>query len=89
MRALLDGLYRLCGILAGIFLVLIAVIILAQIGSRELNISLPSTDDLAGFTMAASAFLGLAPTLRSGAHIRVTLLIGFLPPNHGSVKEKL
>jgi nitrate reductase gamma subunit len=34
----------------------------------------------AGFAMAASAFLGLAPALRSGAHIRVTLLIGFLPP---------
>ena len=79
MRTVLDGLYRLCGILAGFFLVMIAVIILAQIASRELNLALPSTDDFAGFTMAASAFLGLA-------HIRVTLLIGFMPkgPRRGA-----
>lgn len=87
MRALLDGLYRFCGILAGFFLVLIAVIILAQIASRELNFTLPSTDDFAGFAMAASAFLGLAPALRSGAHIRVTLLIGFLPPGPRRIAE--
>ncbi len=78
MRRLLDGLYRLSAALATMFLVLIAVLISAQIVGRWLNILIPSADDIAGYCMAASAFLGLAPTLRAGAHIRIGLVSDLL-----------
>lgn len=87
MRSILDGLYRFCGLLAGLFLILIAVTILAQILFRQFGGMVPSADDFAGFSMAASAFLGLAHTLRAGAHIRVSLLLGFLPPQPRRLAE--
>ena len=40
---------------------------------------MPSADDFARLAMAASAFLGLAFALRSGAHIRVTLFLELAP----------
>ena len=75
MRAALDALYRASGILAGFFLVCIAVMTLAQIGGRLLGFAARSFDDFAGFAMAASFFLGLAWTMRCGEHIRVSLLL--------------
>lgn len=75
MRAALDALYRASGVLAGFFLVCIAVMTLAQIGGRLLGFAARSFDDFAGFAMAASFFLGLAWTMRCGEHIRVSLLL--------------
>lgn len=75
----LDWIYRACGALAAIFLVLIAVLTLFQIGGRLLGIQVRDADVFAGFAMAASSFLALAYTLRTGGHIRVTLLISRLP----------
>lgn len=79
MRVLLDGLYRLSGGLAAVFLAAIAVLILAQIIGRFFDILVPSANDFAGFSMAASSFLALAYTFRSGGHIRVSLLLIRLP----------
>lgn len=79
LRALLDGLYRVSGILAGFFLVCIAVLTVAQIGGRLVGIGTRSLDDFAGFAMAASMFLGLAWTMRRGEHIRMSLLLEHLP----------
>ncbi|HUX24648.1 MAG TPA: TRAP transporter small permease, partial [Burkholderiales bacterium] len=64
MRRFLDVLYTGSGILAGVFLILIAVLTLAQIGGRLLDFDAYSYDDFAGFCMAASSFLGLAHTYR-------------------------
>ncbi len=75
MRKILNGLYTGSGILAGIFLILIAVLSLAQIGGRVLGFDAYSFDDFAGFCMAASSFLGLAHTYRRNEHIRVALVI--------------
>jgi TRAP-type C4-dicarboxylate transport system permease small subunit len=75
LRSALDRLYRASGVLAGFFLVCIAVMTLAQIGGRLLGIAARSYDDFAGFAMAASFFLGLAWTMRCGEHIRVSLLL--------------
>lgn len=74
LRRLLDGLYRLSGYLAAIFLFLIAATIIAQIVGRFFGIALDSTES-GGFCLAAMTFLGLAYTLKSGGHIRVNLLI--------------
>ncbi|HEY5291227.1 MAG TPA: TRAP transporter small permease [Burkholderiales bacterium] len=75
MRKSLDWLYTGSGILAGVFLVLIAVLSLAQISGRLLGFAAYSFDDFAGFCMAASSFLGLAHTYRRNEHIRVALVI--------------
>jgi len=75
MRKFLDWLYTGSGVLAGVFLVLIAALSLAQICGRLLGFAAYSFDDFAGFCMAASSFLGLAHTYRRNEHIRVALVI--------------
>ncbi|SFA89906.1 TRAP-type C4-dicarboxylate transport system, small permease component [Rhizobium sp. NFR07] len=75
LRKGLDGLYLISGWLAGGFLIAIFVIMLALSAGRPLGIDVPAGDDFASWCMAASAFLGLAHTFRSGEMIRVGLLI--------------
>jgi TRAP-type C4-dicarboxylate transport system permease small subunit len=79
MRKALDTFYMACGVIAGIFLVLIAGVILYQVLGRNLGFGIPGVDDLAALFLVTSAFLALAPTLRAGGHIRVNLLLQFLP----------
>ncbi len=75
LRKGLDGLYLVSGWMAGLFLISIFVIMLALSAGRPLGIDVPAGDDFASWAMAASAFLGLAHTFRSGEMIRVGLLI--------------
>jgi len=79
MRSLLDKLYLSAGILSGICMIAICIIILARVIGRWLGIEVPSSDDFAGFLLAASSFLGLSYTFRNGGHIRVNLFISRLP----------
>ena len=76
MRSALNAIYKGSGLLAGFFLVAIAVLSLIQIVGRLLGIAASSYDEFAGYCMAASSFLGLAWTLRCNDHIRMTLAIG-------------
>jgi len=80
MRPILDKLYALSGLLAAIFLALIGVLVVAQVFSRFFGVLIPSADDFARLSMAASSFLALAYTMRRGMHIRVNLLIDRLRP---------
>lgn len=75
LRRSLDALYLLSGYLAGAFLILIFVLMMALSIGREIGINVPSGDDFASWCMAAMAFLGLAHTFKSGDMIRVGLLI--------------
>jgi TRAP-type C4-dicarboxylate transport system permease small subunit len=79
VRKILDWVYTGCGVASGCFLVMIAAAIASQVAARHLGKQIPSADDIAGLSMAASLFLGLAPTLRAGRHIRVNLLLSQLP----------
>jgi len=79
MRRFLDRLYFGSGVLAAAALAAIAVLVLAQTVGRLAGVLVPSANELAGYCVAASAFLGLAPTLNHGAHIRVRLLTQALP----------
>jgi|SRR5699024_1037319 len=72
---ILDQVYRLCGALAALFLVMIGALVLTQVVGRMMGIQIRDTDVLSGFAMAAFSFLALAYTLRSGGHIRVNLVI--------------
>ena len=78
MRTALNVIYKGSGLLAGFFLVAIAIMSLTQISERMLGIAAHSYDEFAGYCMAASSFLGLAWTLRCNEHIRMTLAIGGL-----------
>ncbi len=75
MRKILDALYWMCGVLAGVFMIGIAVCILISLAGAIFGFVARSMDDFAGFSMAASAFLGLSYTFHSNEHIRVTLFI--------------
>src|SRR5438105_7888926 len=80
MRAALELLYKTSGFAAGFFLVTIAVLTAAQITGRLLGQPAYSFDDFAGFSMAASSFLGLAYTLPANEHIRMTLVLHHTRP---------
>lgn len=75
MRAVLNAVYKGSGLLAGFFLVAIAVMSLIQICGRLLGIAASSYDEFAGYCMAASSFLGLAWTLRCNETIRMTIVV--------------
>lgn len=75
MRRILNALYTLTGILAAAALITIAGLILAQVTLRFFDSQVKSADDFAGFALVATTILGLAPTYRHNAHIRVSLLI--------------
>lgn len=73
-------LYRAAGVLAGLALVGITALILAQIGARLIGAQIKSADDFAGWMLAASLFLALPITLNAGDHIRVTVVSELLAP---------
>ena len=79
LRRGLDSFYAVCGFLAGTALVGIALCVLLQIVARLAGFVVTWTAEFAGYAMAASSFLALASTLRSGGHIRVDLLLIRLP----------
>jgi TRAP-type C4-dicarboxylate transport system permease small subunit len=91
MRGFLDWLYRASGALAAAFLVAICAIVLLQVGANLVDetarllgaeppgLVIPSYAEFAGFFLAASSFLALAYTLRTGGHIRVSLVVQHVP----------
>ena len=80
MRASLDRLYEAAGWLAALFMIGTLVFVLLGILGRILDFHVRGTDAYAGYCMAACGFLALAYTLRRNEHIRVTLILGHLPP---------
>ena len=75
LRTFLDRLYLYAGYLAGLFVIAIFVLMMLLSAGRPLGLNIPAGDDLISWCMAATAFLGLAHTFRSGEMIRVGLLI--------------
>lgn len=92
MRRALDNLYRLSGAAAATFLLAICGIVLLQVGANMIDsaatlmtgepigLVVPSYSEFTGYFLVAASFLALANTLRSGSHIRVSLIIRGLPP---------
>lgn len=75
IRTILDGLYLLAGYLAGLFLILIFLLMMGLSLGREVGVNIPAGDDFTAWSMAALAFLGLAHTFKSGELIRVGLVL--------------
>mgnify|MGYP001460006522 CR=1 FL=1 len=90
MRALMDRFYLATLWLSGLCLIAIGLLVLVQIAGRILDGVLKllglqpagfiilSLSEIAGYLLAAASFLALAGTLKAGAHIRVTMLLGGL-----------
>jgi TRAP-type C4-dicarboxylate transport system permease small subunit len=90
MRRVLDAVYggaliAACGAMVAIA-VLVGVQVLGRVADRVAlalgmvppGIAVPSLSDFGGFLFVAAATLALPATLRSGGHVRVTLLAGVL-----------
>lgn len=80
MKFVLDSLFRLCNFVAAALVVGITILISAQIVGRMFGILIPSADEIAGLALASLAFLALAPVLRAGGHVRVTILFERVSP---------
>jgi TRAP-type C4-dicarboxylate transport system permease small subunit len=78
LRRCLDALYDGAAALAALFMVLLLVMVLLSILSRQIGFNVPGVDAYAGYMMAAAGFLAMAHTLKKGEHIRVTLLVSSL-----------
>lgn len=90
MRAFLDVIYRAALWLAALCLLTIVVLVLAQVGGRVLDsllrlagrpaigFQILSLSEIAGFLLAGASFLALGPSLKAGAHIRVTMVLPVL-----------
>jgi TRAP-type C4-dicarboxylate transport system permease small subunit len=85
-RRALDALYDGAAAVAGLFMVLLLVMVMLSIIGRQLHFNVPGIDAYAGYMMAGAGFLAMAHTLKKGEHIRVTLLIASL---HGGWKRGL
>ncbi len=81
MRRMLDNLYRFAGAISGVCIVIICITILVRVTGRWFGVVIPSSGDIAGYLLAASSFLALAYSFRSGSHIRVSLFLQKLNPN--------
>jgi len=80
LTRLADGASATLGYLAGGLLAAIVVIQIAEILARNLfGISLPFTWEYAAYFHICAIFLAAAFTLRSGGHVRVSLLASAAP----------
>ena len=87
LRKGLDRLYLASGWLAAASIMVIFLLGLCQVclnavdrlsgllTGSAIGLTIPSYADFTGFFLAAASFLALAYTLRSGGHIRVTLIL--------------
>jgi len=99
LRRALDRVYAASGVVAAGFLAAIVAVVLIQVlfnvadaalaavTGAPAGLLLPSYAEFAGYFLAASTFFALAYTLRAGAHIRVTLVVGRLPPRARRLAE--
>ena len=83
----LDWIFHAAGVLSAVLLAAIAALTFVQIVGRSLGYLVSTGVEFAGFCMAASIFLAMAWTLRSGGHIRVTLFVQRLGPGARRIVE--
>lgn len=90
-RRVLDWLYRISELVAAGFIFLIFAIIVTQVcfgltdrvakilGVPAPGLSVPAYAEFAAFLLAGGIFMGLAGSLRAGAHVRVNMLLIAVP----------
>ncbi len=79
--SVVDGVSKIAGGVAAVMLIGIAALILAEIIMRvALNLSLDFAWEYSTYFTAIVIFCGAAYTLRTGGHVRVSLLSTSVPP---------
>jgi len=73
--SVLDGAYTASGYLAALFMCIILLITIGQMGSRWIGITFEGSTEFAGYAMAATSFFALAHALAHGSHIRVSVFL--------------
>ena len=71
----LKSIYKTSGYIAAVFLILVAVFILAGITSRIFGFYIRGLSEYSGYCMASASFFALAYTFVEGGHIRITLFL--------------
>lgn len=87
MARLLDGFYQWLLYLGAAFMVATLTAILLGVAGRQFGFDIPGLDAYAGYSIAAALFLALPATLRTGDHIRVTLILNKLSGTPRKVLE--
>ena len=99
MRKWLDRLYLVSCWFGACCIGLICLLVVCQVmlnlidrlstlfTGSAIGLTIPSYADFTGFLLAASSFTALAYSLKQGAHIRVSLVIGWLPDRFRRVAE--
>jgi TRAP-type C4-dicarboxylate transport system permease small subunit len=92
MRQHLDRLYLAAGWLSAACFVIIALMVTAQLIGRVVDSTMrllgmapygfivEGLAEIAGYLLAAASLLALGLALKSASHIRITMLLGTLPP---------
>lgn len=80
MRRACDAVYAALMALAACAMVAAFAAVMLSVADRQFALGLRGLDAYAGYAIAAALFLALPGTLRSGEHIRVTLVLQRLPP---------
>lgn len=86
---LLNRLYDIGLVLAAVCIFMTTVLVIAQVGGRIMGLLVPSVPEMAGFLLGATIFLALPATMRSGEHIRITLVVESVHPRLRFIFELL
>jgi TRAP-type C4-dicarboxylate transport system permease small subunit len=101
MRGALDRLYAVALWLAALCLLAIGLMVGVQVGARVVDavfrliglgapgLVILSMAEIAGYLLSAASFLALAGTLKSGVHIRVTMVLSVLSDPARRIVESL
>jgi TRAP-type C4-dicarboxylate transport system permease small subunit len=79
MRRILDSIYDVSGVLAGLFVLSIFLVMLGTSVMRLVGLRTGGFEEIIAWLTAAAAFTGLASTFKHGDFVRVELLVTRLP----------
>lgn len=85
IKRLMDRFFLLTGYLAGILFMLIAFFITYDVIARKWGhvLGIPTTrvtDEISGYLMALAVTWGFGYTLRTEGHVRIDVLVPYMPP---------
>ncbi len=76
-----DTFYKWSAYSCGVLLLLLSLFITYEVIARKLGIiKAPAIDQFSGFVMVFAITWGFSYALRTGAHVRIDILLPFMPP---------